>query len=390
MGQINLYDYTDSLLNKIEFDLNKIKYSVPIFRDLKNFYSDYKSQNTSTIKTQQSSFSDLLLFANQIIKTEHDFYIKFNENIKDYIESDVSYEVRQIYKKLNQQLVSINDEISKHKSKKISFYFNSIFSNKLSILDSLKKDIEIKIDHVFKIERKLLEHINNIENNLMKPYPILDELKLKESADMARFNNNILDLIKQYPVFMNLPFRESNIPKLSDQIDNEIKFIKNKINEYRKSLELSNYNLIDLQISSLNKLLQLPLKAINNLTLGVFEKVKKNINAPSNVLIGVFTLAIISGTNMVKLPDSITNDVAYKAITYFYNGISNPDKVVYNLVTNPEGVDWTAQFVKNNSSEYLRNIKQSTEIYPDIISPPLPDISIKSNLNLLKNNFERS
>lgn len=390
MGQINLYDYTDSLLNKIEFDLNKIKYSVPIFRDLKNFYSDYKSQNTSTIKTQQSSFSDLLLFANQIIKTEHDFYIKFNENIKDYIERDVSYEVRQTYKKLNQQLVSINDEISKHKSKKISFYFNSIFSNKLSILDSLKKEIEIKIDHVFKIERKLLEHINNIENNLMKPYPILDELKLKESADMARFNNNILDLIKQYPVFMNLPFRESNIPKLSEQIDNEIKFIKNKINDYRKSLELSNYNLVDLQISSLNKLLQLPLKAINNLTLGIFEKVKKNINSPSNVLIGVFTLAIISGTNMVKLPDSITNDVSYKAITYFYNGISNPDKVVYNLVTNPEGVDWTAQFVKNNSSEYLRNIKQSTEIYPDIISPPLPDISIKSNLNLLKNNFERN
>ena len=260
----------DIIQNADDSDINNPKLDINLL---------IESKEESISKEEPISKEDKSILQNeQISKNISKINNISEEKLKDIKnENEIKYnELKIIIEKMSNEIKILKeDQINKHKI---------LENNNINIkneIEGYKKQFEIiNINNSKLIEEnaKLKEEINKINEVNKNAYKNLENLFRIKCMEISDFKNQIIESFDKYIKEFKLNYENKKNEIKSDNSENILNLLKNKIEENINNLEQKYNNAINSSINDLEKKIEGEYNNINAIMNGVIQELFKKIN----------------------------------------------------------------------------------------------------------------
>ena len=264
----------DIIQNADDSDINNPKLDINLL---------IESKEESISKEEPISKEDKSIIQNeQISKNISKINNISEEKLKDFKnENEIKYnELKSIVENLSNEIKILKeDQINKHKI---------LENNNLNIkneIEGYKKQFEIininnykLIEENAKLKKMFREEINKINEVNKNAYKNLENLFRTKCTEISDFKNQIIESFDKYIKEFKLNYENKKNEIKSDNSENILNLLKNKIEENINNLEQKYNNTINSSIKDLEKKIEGEYNNINAIMNGVIQELFKKIN----------------------------------------------------------------------------------------------------------------
>ena len=264
----------DIIQNADDSDINNPKLDINLL---------IESKEESISKEEPISKEDKSIIQNeQISKNISKINNISEEKLKDFKnENEIKYnELKSIVENLSNEIKILKeDQINKHKI---------LENNNLNIkneIEGYKKQFEIininnykLIEENAKLKKMFREEINKINEVNKNAYKNLENLFRTKCTEISDFKNQIIESFDKYIKEFKLNYENKKNEIKSDNSENILNLLKNKIEENINNLEQKYNNTINSSIKDLEKKIEGQYNNINAIMNGVIQELFKKIN----------------------------------------------------------------------------------------------------------------
>jgi hypothetical protein len=345
----------DIIQNADDSDINNPKLDINLL---------IESKEESISKEEPISKEDKSILQNeQISKNISKINNISEEKLKDIKnENEIKYnELKIIIEKMSNEIKILKeDQINKHKI---------LENNNINIkneIEGYKKQFEIiniynskLIEENAKLKEMFREEINKI-NEVNKNYKNLENLFRKKCMEISDFKNQIIESFDKYIKEFKLNYENKKNEIKSDNSENILNLLKNKIEENINNLEQKYNNTINSSIKDLEKKIEGQYNNINAIMNGVIQELFKKINENKKEIRFLKESSInlnnINKTNKNMIIDESSNE----------SNINNENKKINNK--NEFSLLYSSKNILNNSKNFDSKDKENLNLDKNEVS----------------------